>query len=162
MKSKLHAAALAGIAIGLSASAAAQELRPELMLSTAQSIAAGCQAFARENDLNVTVAVIDRHGNLKLFQRMDGAGSATLQIAEMKARTSATIAMPSKAFGELTERVPGIALVPGMASWEGGEPIFTAEGAHLGGVGVSGASSAQDAACGRAGIDATDGVQNSR
>ncbi|MND09203.1 hypothetical protein D3C83_323520 [compost metagenome] len=41
---------------------------------------------------------------------------------------------------------------PGLATWEGGLPIFSADGVALGGVGVSGADSAEDAACGKAGI----------
>ena len=41
-----------------------------------------------------------------------------------------------------------------LATWEGGTPIFTPEGTALGGVGVSGASGAEDGACGEAGIAA--------
>jgi uncharacterized protein GlcG (DUF336 family) len=65
-----------------------------------------------------------------------------------KGKSAATIHVASK---ETANWGPG---APGLASWEGGTPIFTPEGTALGGVGVSGASSADDSACGEAGIAA--------
>lgn len=49
---------------------------------------------------------------------------------------------------------PGLALDPGHAAFPGGLPIMTAEGQHIGGVGVSGATSNQDEECAQAGLDA--------
>jgi len=50
--------------------------------------------------------------------------------------------------------VPGIAHIPGIATFEGGLPIMTADGKHIGSSGVSGASAEQDGICAQAGIDA--------
>jgi len=140
----------------------AQHMVPELTLESAQKIATTCLAHAKENGWQVTVTVMDHHGNIKLVQRMDGARQATLEISEMKARTPATLARSSEGLGEVTQSVPGIAFVPGLASWRGGVPIYTKDGTHLGGVGVSGASSAQDAECGTLGVQSVEGLQITR
>ncbi len=50
--------------------------------------------------------------------------------------------------------IPGIAHVPGIATFAGGLPIMTASGSQIGGIGVSGASSDEDEQCAQAGIDA--------
>ena len=50
---------------------------------------------------------------------------------------------------------PGAAaFVPGLNFFEGGLPILTDDGQHLGGIGVSGDTGANDALCAQAGIDA--------
>jgi len=41
-----------------------------------------------------------------------------------------------------------------MATFEGGVPFYGADGTQLGGVGVSGAESKDDVACGQAGVAA--------
>jgi uncharacterized protein GlcG (DUF336 family) len=57
--------------------------------------------------------------------------------------------------GEIaSSRVPGIAHVPGIVTFEGGVPIKTSSGAHIGAIGVSGASAEQDGICAQAALDA--------
>jgi len=46
----------------------------------------------------MNVAVVDAGGNLVAFQRMDGAQTASIQISEHKARTSATFMRETKVF----------------------------------------------------------------
>ena len=46
----------------------------------------------------MNVAVVDSGGNLVAFQRMDGAMLAAIQIAEHKARVSATFRRETKFF----------------------------------------------------------------
>jgi uncharacterized protein GlcG (DUF336 family) len=96
----------------------------------------------------VAVAVFDERGTLMAFALMDGAASAVGDYAQWKGRSAATIHEASAVTAEWG-RGP-----PGLATWEGGTPVFSTGGAALGGVGVSGAESAEDAACGRAGIAA--------
>jgi uncharacterized protein GlcG (DUF336 family) len=45
-------------------------------------------------------------------------------------------------------------LVPNSATFAGGLPIITASGAHIGGIGVSGASGDQDEECAQVAVDA--------
>jgi uncharacterized protein GlcG (DUF336 family) len=82
------------------------------------------------------------------FALMDGAASAVGDYAQWKGRSAATIHVASAVTAEWG-RGP-----PGLATWEGGTPVFSTGGVALGGVGVSGAQSAEDAACGKAGIAA--------
>jgi glc operon protein GlcG len=79
----------------------------------------------------------------------------------MKGHTSAMFPFPSRRFGALAfgeegkpPAVPGIAFIPGIASFAGSLPIKTADGQQIGAIGVSGATSDQDEMCAQAGIDA--------
>lgn len=126
----------------------AQTSRPMLDYASAAAIRDGCLAFAAEHGLTVAVAVYDESGRLITFAHADGTPTAVADFAMWKGRSAATIHVASKDTATWT---PG---APGLASWEGGTPVFTAQGVALGGVGVSGASSSEDTACGLAGIAA--------
>lgn len=132
----------------LPAAATAQTPRPMLDYASAATIRDSCVAWAAERDLTVAVAVFDESGKLLAFAHMDGAASAVGDFAQWKGRSAATIHVASVVTAEWG-RGP-----PGLATWEGGLPVFSAEGVALGGVGVSGAQSAEDVACGKAGIAA--------
>lgn len=126
----------------------AQTPRPELDYASAAKIRDGCIAWASEKNLAVAVAVFDRHGNLIALGHMDKARAAVGDIAQWKGRSAARIQVRTAD----TAKWGGSA--PGIANWQGGVPFGTADGAPLGGVGVSGASAEEDEACGRAGIAA--------
>ena len=127
---------------------AAQTPRPMLDYASAATIRDTCLAWAAERRLTVAVAVFDESGKLLALAHMDGAASAVGDFAQWKGRSAATVHVASATTAEWG-RGP-----PGLATWEGGLPIFSAAGVALGGVGVSGAESAEDVACGRAGIAA--------
>lgn len=147
----LGAAAFAAIG---AAGAQAQAMRPALTSESAQAIIAGCEAFAQENDLRVNITVLDQGRNLMAFLRMDGAPLGSIDIANWKANASASFRRATLAMNARAREFPAYGLAPNIAIFEGGEAIFTQGGQPLGGVGVSGASSADDAACARAGIAA--------
>jgi uncharacterized protein GlcG (DUF336 family) len=126
-----------------------------LSLDTAQKMAQGCIAKATEQGWKMNIAILDDGGNLKHFVRMDGAFLGSIQIAQLKANTSASFPFSTKQVGEIVQtRVPGLAFVPGLVTFEGGLPIKTAGGEHIGAIGVSGATSDQDGVCAQAGLDA--------
>lgn len=141
-------AALAAALLAAAMPAPAQTARPMLDYATAAQIRDGCLAWAGERRLNVAVAVYDESGRLVAFALADGAPTAVADFAMWKGKSAATIHVASK---DTANWGPG---APGLATWEGGTPIFTPDGTALGGVGVSGASSADDSACGEAGIAA--------
>jgi uncharacterized protein GlcG (DUF336 family) len=141
------AAALLAI-LALPAPGMAQSPRPMLDYASAAKIRDTCVAWATERKLAVAVAVFDESGKLLAFAHMDGAASAVGDFAQWKGRSAATIHVASAVTAEWG-RGP-----PGLATWEGGLPVFSADGVALGGVGVSGAQSAEDVACGKAGIAA--------
>ena len=82
----------------------------------------------------------------------------SIQIAQLKGRTSAGMPRSTRALGEINyskpERPYGINNVAGFAVFPGGLPIVTEGGSQLGGIGVSGATGDQDEACAQAGLDA--------
>jgi glc operon protein GlcG len=130
-------------------------------LATAEKMADACAAKATQEGWKMNIAVVDGGADLVLFERMDGAFLGSVDIAQMKAETSAKFPMPSRALGEIAfgkdgepGRAPGIAFVPGLAAFPGGLPIKTADGAHIGAIGVSGGTGDQDEQCAQAGLDA--------
>lgn len=136
-------------------SAAAAEMRPILTLDVAKKMAAACEARAKQEGWKMNIAILDAGGNLKHFVRMDDAFLKSIDIAMLKAGTSAGFPFSTKQVGEIAaSRVPGIAYVPGIVTFEGGLPIKTAGGAHIGAIGVSGASAEQDGMCAQAALDA--------
>lgn len=135
-------------AAALVAPVSAQTLRPSLDYASAAKIRDACVAWAGERKLAVAVAVFNEEGRLIAFAHMDGAASMVGGIAQWKGRSAATIHTAS---AETAKWGNG---PDGLATWEGGTAFFTADGTALGGVGVSGADSAEDAACGQAGVAA--------
>lgn len=146
----MHKAILTiALATGLGSLAAqAQTPRPELDYASAAKIRDGCVAWAAAKKLKIAVAVFDRHGTLIAQGHMDEAPAAVGDFAQWKGRSAARLQVASAE----TAKWGGSA--PGVANWGGGVPFATTDGAPLGGVGVSGASSDEDVACGKAGIAA--------
>lgn len=134
--------------------AQAQNMAPVLQSTTAKTIAGACEELARENGWKIVVAVVDQGGNLKHFHRMDGTSQISVDLARLKAETSARLPMATAELAELAKTAPGVELMPGVTVTRGGLPIIMEEGSHLGGVGVSGATGEQDIACAQAGLDA--------
>jgi uncharacterized protein GlcG (DUF336 family) len=153
MKVSLIAGSLL-IAAVTSSSAFAQEKKTVLTIDTARKMAAACVAKAKAEGWRMNIAILDDGANLKYFERMDGSFLGSVQIAQLKANTSASFPFPSKFLGEIAQRIPGIAHVPGLVTFEGGIPIKTGGGEHIGAIGVSGASAEQDGICAQAALDA--------
>jgi len=141
----------------LAAGAMAQERPPygtEIGVDLAKKIAAGAAAESKKNGWRMAIAVVDNHGFLVYYERMDDTQTASVQIALDKAKTAATFRRPSKAFedGIAKGRVALLGLT-GATPIEGGLPIM-AGGKVIGGIGVSGANSDQDAQAAMAGLKA--------
>ncbi len=145
-----------GAALGLAAGAAlAQEKRTVLTLETAKKIAAACEQKAKAEGWKMNIAIVDTGGNLKYFLRQDDAFLGSVKIAQLKANTSSSFPFSTKQIGEIVQtRAPGLAYVPGLVTFEGGLPIKTASGEHIGAIGVSGDTAEHDGVCAQAGLDA--------
>ncbi len=91
------------------------------------------------------VAVADSGGNLVAFQRMDGAQLASIQIAEHKARASATFRRETKVFENAIQLTnsDSVLTLDGIIASRGGLPLIE-EGRLVGGIGCSGGTSSQD------------------
>ena len=134
--------------------AMAQQMQPVLMAETARKIIDGCHAFAVENELNVVIAIYDAGADLNAFKRMDGAQLGSVEIAQWKGESSAKFRRPTAGFSERAREFPSFAAAPGIAIIRGGVNIPAEDGTHMGGIGVSGASSADDERCALAGLEA--------
>jgi glc operon protein GlcG len=101
-------------------------------------------AVAEAKRLTTTgvVAVVDDGGNLMAVERIDGTFSAGANISIGKARTAALFKKPTRAFEEIIKngRTPMIALND-FTPLVGGIPLMSG-GQVVGGIGVSGAASA--------------------
>jgi uncharacterized protein GlcG (DUF336 family) len=99
-------------------------------------------------------------GNLMSFLRMSGAFIHSFDIAIDKAYTAASFGFPTKdwmaAIGHDDGMKLGFSAQPRLIVFGGGLPIRAAAdgGEWCGGIGVSGASEAQDEECARAGLAA--------
>ena len=155
MKKTLLSVSLAALLSGLaSSSVMALEQRPVLSLDVAKKMAAACESKAKQENWKMNIAIVDSGGHLKYFLRQDDAFQKSIEIAQLKAGTSAGLPFSTKQIGEITSKVPGIAYVPGIVTFEGGLPIMTADGKQVGAIGVSGGTAEQDGQCAQAGIDA--------
>lgn len=130
-------------------------------LATAKQLADACEAKAGQEGWKMNIAVVDAGADLVLFRRMDGAFLGSIDIAQMKAQTSAKLPFPTRAIGEIAfgkdgkpATTPGLAMVPGLAAFPGGLPIKQADGTLLGAIGVSGGTGDQDEMCSQAALDA--------
>lgn len=125
-----------------------------LTLQAAKAILAAAEAEARKNGWNLSLAVVDAHGELLAFERMDEAALTTVAIAQGKALTAARYKRPTRAIdSSVTAGRVQMMAFPGVIPVEGGVPIIVG-GKVVGAVGASGATSAQDAQAARAGVEA--------
>jgi glc operon protein GlcG len=137
------------------ASALAQQ-RPDygtpVTITQAKKIAAGVVAECQSNKWNVAVAVVDTHGSLVYFERVENTQTASMDIAIMKAKAAATYRRPTRAFADVIAKSgPAVMTLPGAIASPGGVPIFVG-GKVIGGVGVSGVTGDQDEQCAKAGL----------
>lgn len=114
-------------------------------------------AHAERIGVRINVAVADSGGNLAGFLRMPGAFLQSIDIAIDKAYTAAGFGFSTKDWMQLIGHDEGMKLGfsarPRLVVFGGGLPI-RAGGALIGGIGVSGASEAQDEECARAALAA--------
>ncbi|HYD06395.1 MAG TPA: heme-binding protein, partial [Reyranella sp.] len=109
-------------------------------------------AECQKNGWNVAAAVVDTHGFLVYFERMEDTQTASMEIAVGKAKAAATYRRPTRAFADaINKNSPATATLPGVVASPGGVPIFV-DGKVIGAVGVSGVTGDQDEQCAMAGI----------
>ena len=149
----------AAVAVGALGSAPAQMPNPygaSISLENAKKAAAPALAEAEKNHWNMAVAIVDPSGNLVYYEKMDNTQLGSANVAIDKARSAALFKRPTKALQDaLAAGGDGLRIlrVQGAVPVEGGIPLIM-DGKIVGAIGVSGATSAQDAQCAKAGADA--------
>jgi glc operon protein GlcG len=135
---------LCGAQSALSADVASQ---PSLTLEGAKRVVAAAVAFARSHNApGGAIAVVDVGGHTMYLERLDGTFPAGADISIGKARTAVMFKRPTRGIEETinkgrTAMVP-VAEVTWFTPLQGGIPIMSGD-QIVGGIGVSGASSAQ-------------------
>ena len=119
-----------------------------ITLEQAKAAIAAATEESKKNGWNHVFAVVDGGGNLIAFEKSDLAGNASINIAEAKARSSATFRVPTKAYQDrLAAGETFILGLPGAVSAARRSPIV-ANGKIVGAIGVSGAAPLQESSSG--------------
>lgn len=119
--------------------------RLHITLAGARHVIAAARERALYQSLNISVAVVDRAGELVAFERDDDAAPVTPQVALSKARSAALLRAPSKVFEDfVNDGLPSFLATPGITPLQGGVPLVVGDEV-IGAIGVSGGSGEQDA-----------------
>jgi uncharacterized protein GlcG (DUF336 family) len=152
VKKILLGVALFAFATEVSAQDKRPDYGPAINVAGAKEIAARAIAECQKNSWNVAVAIVDNHGFLVYFERMDNTQTASMDIAIGKARAAATYRRTTRVFMEtINKGSPATATLPGVFASPGGVPIMV-DGKVTGGIGVSGVTGDQDEQCAKAGL----------
>src|SRR5215204_4460735 len=147
MKANLRIAFVVLIVMSAAVFANAQTVeKRSLTIDGAKKVIAGAVTYAKKNNApGGVIAVVDEGGNLMALERLDGTFAAGANISIGKARTAVLFKRPTKAFEDIIKngRTAMVALPDAyFTPLQGGIPILV-DGQIVGGVGVSGAASAQ-------------------
>lgn len=147
MKATLRIAMISLLALGVTGVANAQTtMKRSLTIDGAKKVIAAAVAYAKKNNApGGVIAVVDEGGNLMALERLDGTFAAGANVSIGKARTAVLFKRPTKIFEDIIKngRTAMVALPDAyFTPLQGGVPLMF-DGQIVGGVGVSGASSAQ-------------------
>ncbi|MGA2990213.1 MAG: heme-binding protein [Candidatus Korobacteraceae bacterium] len=128
---------------------------PPISLDVAKKAAQVALDTARKNNWKMAVAVVDPNGTLVYYEKMDNTQLASARVAIDKAVSAAIYKRPTKEFQDgLAKGAEGWRLLRlrGAVPVDGGLPIVV-DGKIIGGLGVSGDASSNDAICTKAGVE---------
>lgn len=129
---------------------------PSITLDDAKKVAAAALTEARAHQWIMAVAVVDTHGDLVYFEKMDDTPLGSTLVCQDKARSAARFKRPTKVFQDmLASGGEGVRVlrIQGAVPVEGGLPVLK-DGKVVGAVGLSGGTSPQDGQCAQAGLAA--------
>lgn len=142
-------------ATGTAASAQDILQQKNISLALANEAATAALQFCSAKGWKVSVAVVDRAGQLKTQLRADDAGPHTLDSSRRKAYTAASLRESTSKLLEIVQKNPGAATLPtidGLLILGGGLPIRVGDEV-IGGIGVGGAPGGHlDDQCAEVGI----------
>ena len=127
---------------------------PSITADTAKKIAPAAIAEAKKNNWTMAIAIVDTHGELVYFERMEEVQQGSVDVSIAKARSAARFKRATKVFQDgLAAGGVGLRLLSleGAVPVEGGIPLVVG-GKIVGAIGVSGVTSAQDGQLAAAGV----------
>ncbi|WP_051707914.1 MULTISPECIES: GlcG/HbpS family heme-binding protein [unclassified Streptomyces] len=118
---------------------------PSVTQAAAGALIAAVHTAAARIGFTAAVAVTDRGGHLRAFDRADDAPFLTAEVAVDKAWTAASFRIPTHTWNDYLgdPRVAPLAGHPRLMAVGGGYPILE-NGQCVGGLGISGGSHEQD------------------
>ena len=133
--------------VAASAQSADTKVARTLTLQGAERVAAAATEYARAHQApGGAIAIVDAGGHIVLVQRLDGTFAAGAEISIGKARTAVMFQRPTQqienAINNGRTAMTAVAAVTWFTPLQGGIPI-SIDGEVVGGIGVSGAASAQ-------------------
>ena len=129
---------------------------PPITLQDARKVLAAAEAKAKGEGWPVAIAIVDSAADLVAFAKLDDTQHSSGGIATGKALTAVNFRRPTQVFQEgIAAGGEGLRFlaVAGVTPLAGGFPIIE-KGRIVGGIGVSGVLSSQDAEVARAGLAA--------
>lgn len=129
---------------------------PPITFEKAKKAMAAAEAEAQKGNWPVAISIVDSGGHTVMFSRLDNTQYGSIRIAEGKARTAVELRRPTKALQDaISANSAGARFlsVQGVSLLEGGV-LIVADGKIIGGIGVSGVASSDDAKVAQAGADA--------
>ena len=127
-----------------STSAVLAQTYHSISLAAARTVITAALQTAAQHGWHISVAVVDRAGELVSLDRSDAAIGISPSVAQGKAHTAALLRAPSKEFESfINSGSPSFLATPGVTPLEGGIPLWF-HGEVIGAVGVSGAHGAND------------------
>ena len=154
----VFAAAIPAVAFGAGLAGAADLPTEKLLpLSLATEAAQAALAACEQKGFQISVAVTDRSGLVRVLLRDDAAGPHTLDSSTKKAYTATSLGLPTGVLAKIVIEHPDAAGLKDMNGMilimPGGLPI-KAGTEVIGGIGVGGTPGGDtDEACARAGLD---------
>lgn len=132
----------------------------QMTFEQAKKAMAAAEAEAQKNNWAVVIAILDAGGNLMMLSRLDNAQWGSIEVAKAKAKAAVAFRRPTKVFQDLIAQGGAnlrlLNLTGDSGVLEGGVPVIV-DGKVIGGIGVSGVTSAQDAQIAMAGTAAIGG-----
>ena len=127
---------------------------PSMSLDMAKLLIWGSQLEAIDQGFHIVTSIYDNHGNLKAFERMDKTSFGSIQVAQLKGKTSASFPLSTHDLASRSHSMNAnpYASIPDTLLLGGGLPVFTPENVHIGSIGISGATPGIDEACAERGI----------
>jgi glc operon protein GlcG len=139
-----------GIPMSFTTDTAISRSVPVISAEGARLVIDAAMTEARTAGWQISVAVVDRAGELMAFERSDDAIGISPEVAIGKARTAARLRAPSAEFEDfINSGRPSFLATPGVTPLEGGLPLEY-QGKVIGAVGVSGAHGPNDTRIARA------------
>ncbi|AMO96134.1 hypothetical protein CFter6_3501 [Collimonas fungivorans] len=120
---------------------------PPLSLADARAVVQAAEEFALERGWPMVIAVVDSACHLQLLQRMDQAQLGSIRVSRQKAETAVAFRRPTVVFQDALGQGGShlrLLAMDNLMPLEGGLPLLR-NGAVIGGIGVSGMQSDQDA-----------------